>query len=69
MVMVQLPVYISLDDISLLAEIKSRYHLKNNSEAIRLIIVQWRKIMSDKEKALQQTKESSKKPVNPMVNP
>jgi len=68
MVMAQIPIYLSLDDLELLSELKGRYKLHNLSESVRLIITQWRKLMSDKEKTQKELRGQSRKPVNPMVN-
>jgi len=60
---------ISLDyeQVELLSDVKVKYHLKNNSQAISLIIRQWQMFLEDKvrQKLAEQPK---KKPSNPMAD-
>jgi hypothetical protein len=63
-------IYIDLDDLSIFDEIKARYHLKNTSQALHILIRQWQTLMDDKQKTLRLVKDELKhqdKRINPQV--
>jgi hypothetical protein len=68
MVKVTQSICLDYEQVELLSDVKVKYHLKNNSQAVSLIIRQWQMFLEDKirQKMAEQTK---KKPINPMVNP
>lgn len=64
-------VSISIDEetLELFSQMRTTYHLKNNSRVIELIVRQWQNFMDDRKRALEKAKESPRvKPVNPMVD-
>ena len=65
---VTIQISMDLSKVELLSEIKSRYHLKNYSTAIELIINQWVRFMEQQNNNRKNVKEPSKKPSNPVVN-
>jgi len=77
MAKVTLAISIDLDDLELLSEIKSKYHVKNHSQALNLIIRQWQSFMEDRAKQQESIRENKKIPtladkyklkqMNPMV--
>jgi hypothetical protein len=48
-------VSLDLDELELLSEIKSRYHQKNNSQALHTIIKQWQMMVEEKINAHKKT--------------
>lgn len=59
---------VEYEQMEILNEVKVKYHLKNSSQAIGLIIRQWQLFLEDKQR--QKLAEIEKrKPINPMVNP
>lgn len=68
MTKVQLNFCIDIDHLEVLADVKSRYHLRNHSEAVRLIINQWRKFIQTQAEMQKTVKENPKKRlINPQV--
>lgn len=61
MTKVIIAVSLDLDELDLLTEIKSRYHQKNNSQALHTIIKQWQMMVEEKMAAHKIAKETFKK--------
>jgi hypothetical protein len=59
---------LDFEQIELLGEVKAKYHLKNTSKAIEVIIRQWQ-MMLEQKRTEQLAAKEARKPVNPMVNP
>jgi hypothetical protein len=64
----QIAVYLDLDEIELLGELKTRYHHRSISQTLEFIIKQYQMLLEQRIKEQQTIKKESKKPVNPMVN-
>jgi hypothetical protein len=65
---VQIAICLKFEQVELLSEIRSKYHLKNLSAAVDVVIRQWQMFLEQKQRE-QIAKNPVRKPVNPMVNP
>jgi hypothetical protein len=64
----QIAVCLEMEHIELLSEIRTKYHLKNISRAIEVVIRQWQMFLEEKQRQ-KMAEMPKKKPINPMVNP
>jgi hypothetical protein len=64
----QIAICLEMEHIELLSEIRTKYHLKNMSKAVEVIIRQWQLFLEDKQRQ-KLAAQPQKKPINPMVNP
>ena len=64
----QIAICLDFEQIELLSEIRSKYHLKNLSAAVDVIIRQWQLFLEQKQRE-KIAATPPKKPINPMVNP
>jgi hypothetical protein len=60
---------LDLDEIEIINEVKTKYHAKNTSRAISILIKQWQLFVEDRARNRENVKDKPKKPINPLVNP
>jgi hypothetical protein len=68
---VTIAISVDEDTIELFSELKVRYHLKNNSAVIRMVVRQWQMFLDERQKireSMIKKQEKEKKPSNPMVD-
>jgi len=67
----QVAIMLDFENIELLRQVQTAYHLKTMGNSVELIIRQWQLFLEDRKKAAEAQRESSKekKAINPFTNP